>query len=49
MKKFISLFIIALFVLPFTALALPSEPGVQLPTVMGTTQDLFDFIRIAIN
>jgi hypothetical protein len=49
MKKFLSIFVLALLVLPFTALALPSEPGVQLPLVMGTTQDLFDFIRIALN
>ncbi len=49
MKKFLSVFVLALLVLPFTALALPSEPGVQLPLVMGTTQDLFDFIRIALN
>jgi len=42
MKKFLSLFVCVLLVLPFAALALPADPGVQLPTVMGTTQDLFD-------
>lgn len=42
MKKYLSIFILALLVLPFAALALPADPGVQLPTVMGTTQDLFD-------
>jgi len=41
--------VLVLLVLPFAAMALPSEPGVTLPTVMGTTQDLIDFIRIAIN
>ena len=49
MKKFLSIFVLALLVLPFTALALPSEPGVVLPEVMGTTTDLFAFIRIVLN
>ncbi|MDD3156172.1 MAG: hypothetical protein PHP14_01885 [Candidatus Pacebacteria bacterium] len=49
MKKFISIFVLTLLVFPFTAFALPAEPGVSLPEVMSTTNDLFDIVRIAIN
>lgn len=49
MKKFISIFVLTLLVFPFTAFALPAEPGVSLPEVMSTTSDLFAIVRIAIN
>ena len=49
MKKFLSIFILALLVLPLGVSAIPEPKNIQLPTVLTTTDDLFTFVRIALN
>ncbi len=49
MKKFLSIFILALLVLPLGVSAIPEPKNIQLPTVLATTDDLFTFVRIALN
>jgi len=50
MKKLLSIFVLILLVLPFSALALPSDAPVSLPSaVMQDTNDLFSLIRIVLN
>jgi hypothetical protein len=49
MKKFLSIFILALLVLPLGVSAISEPKNIQLPTVLATTDDLFTFVRIALN
>ncbi|MFA5230222.1 MAG: hypothetical protein WC422_02165 [Candidatus Paceibacterota bacterium] len=48
MKKFLSIFVLALLVIPFGAFAITEAPAI-LPDTISTTDDLFNYIRIALN
>lgn len=50
MKKFITILLLALLVLPFATIAAPVDPGVTLPSnTMTNTGDLFTYISVALN
>lgn len=48
MKKFLSIVMLAFLVIPFGALAITEAPAI-LPDTISTTDDLFNYIRIALN
>ncbi|MDD4784434.1 MAG: hypothetical protein WC483_02485 [Candidatus Paceibacterota bacterium] len=48
MKRFLSIFMLALLVLPLGVSAIPEAPS-KLPETFATTDDLFNYIRIALN